>query len=108
MCFDTDCTVFSIFAYLIFLMFCLLIILEMPSTLDITSIQRIGNIKEGKSPNPPPRQRQNPFNKNLPNYESNFHYQHQRSQSVKCTSDTTRYFLKLNLVQQFTYILYYK
>ncbi|KAK6625259.1 hypothetical protein RUM43_005553 [Polyplax serrata] len=61
---------------------------EMPSTLDNASIQRIGVIGEGKSPNPPPRQRHNPFNKALPPYEGGFYYHHQRSQSVKCTSDT--------------------
>lgn len=67
----------------------------MPTTLDSGSIQRIGIVKEGKSPNPPPRQRHNPFNKSLPLYEVGFHYQHHRSQSVKCTSDTARYFFQM-------------
>ncbi|EEB11197.1 conserved hypothetical protein [Pediculus humanus corporis] len=61
---------------------------DIPTTLDNASIQRVGIIKEKKSPNPPPRQRHNPFNKSLPVCKEGFHYQHQRSQSVKCTSDT--------------------
>lgn len=61
----------------------------MPCTLDNSSIQRIGVVKNGKTPNPPPRQRQNPFNKIGPLYEGGTAYQHQRSQSVRCTSDTS-------------------
>lgn len=63
--------------------------LEMPCTLDSSSIQRIGVVKNGKTPNPPPRQRHNPFNKIGPLYEAGAPYQHQRSQSVRCTSDTS-------------------
>lgn len=58
----------------------------MPSILDNASIQRVAVIKQGKSPNPPPRQRHNPFNKTI--YEGGVQYHHQRSQSLRSAPET--------------------